>query len=376
MIEETTKRTALGGLRFSVRTLLLVIGVCGIALGWLFSVAHRIGHQRGIVATATAGGGSVRYNYEQSTSCGWERGTPPGPAVVRWFLGDDAFADVTHISMRAVDDSGLGRLHELPMLSSVGAKGNFTDQGLASIAKVARLESLYLDGGTITARGLEELKKCPSLRQLSFYDIDLTAVDLQPLDQLRQLERLLFVRPGQIGDVSFAPLARLASLKHIYLYQVPIGDGAFEHLGRLSSLERLELHKIPVTSAAAEHIARLQNLTFLAIEEAPQFGDSGCAQLANLKQLVELNLRVSGVTDAGMQHLATLTNLRDLNLSNTAVTDAGLHELRQLARLSHLRIGPNVTSTGIERFQRLLPKCHITVDDPTTGQKTYPAHMQ
>jgi len=138
----------------------------------------------------------------------------------------------------------------------------------------------------------------------------------------------------------------------------------------------LELHKIPITNVAAEGIARMHSLTFLTIEEAPQFADSGCAYLAKLKELMELNLRLTGVTDAGVQHLATLTNLRELNLSETAVTDAGLYALRKLQLLKDLRVGPKVTAVGVERFQEALPTCHVTVDDPIAFRKTFPARKQ
>src|SRR5262245_13582471 len=54
------------------------------------------------------------------------------------------------------------------------------------------------------------------------------------------------------------------------------------------------------------------------------------------KDMRELDLRRSRVTDAGLKHLAALTNLKVLSLWYTQVTDVGLKELAPLENLETL----------------------------------------
>jgi hypothetical protein len=51
--------------------------------------------------------------------------------------------------------------------------------------------------------------------------------------------------------------------------------------------------------------------------------------LKDLKNLKELSLKQTDVTDAGLAHLHSLTGLRKLNCGGTGVTPGGLKSLRQ-----------------------------------------------
>src|ERR1700733_7043341 len=53
--------------------------------------------------------------------------------------------------------------------------------------------------------------------------------------------------------------------------------------------------------------------------------DAGLETVGKLKSLVRLHLERTKITDAGLAHLAGLTNLEYLNLYGTAVSDAGLN---------------------------------------------------
>src|SRR5215510_2677141 len=109
-------------LRFSLRTFLLLCVALAIGLGWLGNLLVRVRHQRQIVARIQAAGGDVRYDYELV----WERvdnrnrhKPPPGPKLLRWLLGDDAFAYIEYVHFNynsRFTDADLKPLAELPRL--------------------------------------------------------------------------------------------------------------------------------------------------------------------------------------------------------------------------------------------------------------------
>jgi len=66
-----------------------------------------------------------------------------------------------------------------------------------------------------------------------------------------------------------------------------------------------------------------------------QVGDEGVAHLAKLP-LVLIVLHKTRITDAGLRHLAGIKNLREIHIGETAVTDAGVAALKQA--LPELRV--------------------------------------
>jgi hypothetical protein len=55
-----------------------------------------------------------------------------------------------------------------------------------------------------------------------------------------------------------------------------------------------------------------------------------------------------------------LKNLKELDLGATAVSDTGLVHLGGLTSLTNLSLrGTNVSNKGIEELQKALPKCKI-----------------
>lgn len=82
--------------------------------------------------------------------------------------------------------------------------------------------------------------------------------------------------------------------------------------------------------------------------------DDGLQPLAEINQLVWLNLRGTKITDAGLCHLAQLKSLTQLHLEKTAVTDAGLAQLAGLENLEYLNLyGTQVTDAGLAHLQNL-----------------------
>ncbi|OHB73193.1 MAG: hypothetical protein A2V70_07790 [Planctomycetes bacterium RBG_13_63_9] len=95
-------------------------------------------------------------------------------------------------------------------------------------------------------------------------------------------------------------------------------------------------------------------------------------QMALLEGLSVRVLSLAGtrVTAAGLGHLSGLPKLESLTLVETQITDEGLRQLESLSNLRRMNLtyGPHVSSAGIERLRRALPRTGITARIATPPQ--------
>lgn len=120
----------------------------------------------------------------------------------------------------------------------------------------------------------------------------------------------------------------------------------FEHLASLT------LEGPGIDDQLVPKIAEHVKLTSLMLKNT-MVSDTGIAQLAGLKSLKLIDLRVAPmVTDAAMKPLSEMPELRAVRLLGGGVTDAGLATLLSLPRLSELdlRNCRGVTLRGIEKL--------------------------
>lgn len=119
---------------------------------------------------------------------------------------------------------------------------------------------------------------------------------------------------------------------------------------------------LPITEAEKKAVARLQQAGVLVLRLAMNTNwlyadfslrhqpvrDEELALLADMPNLVELNLAGTNVGDAQMPLIAKLPHLRVLKLQKTSVTDAGLKALRSLKHLEVLNLyGTQVSDQGL-----------------------------
>jgi uncharacterized membrane protein len=93
---------------------------------------------------------------------------------------------------------------------------------------------------------------------------------------------------------------------------------------------------------------------------ATQITDKGVAALEPAKQLRQLRLAETSVTDASIDTLLKLPALESINFQGTKVTDSGVLKLATLTNLKHLYLWQTqVKPETIKALQDKLPKCEI-----------------
>jgi Leucine-rich repeat (LRR) protein len=116
--------------------------------------------------------------------------------------------------------------------------------------------------------------------------------------------------------------------------------------------------------ATDEQLAPLANLTdlvWLDVVET-QITDVGVEKLTSLQKLERLRIDSTSLSDAGLAHIAKLPRLHQLNLERTKITDAGLLELAKMPSLKEVYVpGKNVTPAGVQRLQKACPKLNVII---------------
>jgi hypothetical protein len=300
-------------LRLSVRALIVLVLVVGGGLGWFI---HRATVQRDAVKVIKAAGGEVIYDFEQNVRHFGPSGPPPGPKWLVDFLGVDYFADVTSVTFRTPQ----------------------TDDILAHVGRLRRLERLDAKSSPVTDAGLAHLAGLSELRVLScFGTLELTDAGLAHLAGMKRLEVLWIEGPTRIQGPGMGHLAGLHRLKFLCIDNET--DAGLPNLSRLTGLRKLFIGITKVTDAT---LAQLSRLTWL--EELAFGGETG--------------------SDAEMAHLKALTNLETLQVYGPWFTDAGLAPVSEMNHLSTFFVADttSLTADGLNNLQQQRPALRMGVN--------------
>ena len=123
-------------LRFSIRTLLIVLTIFCVWLSWKVERARK---QREVVAWVQEMGGSVHYGYElYDNTVFLPNAKPPGPEWLRNLLGIDYFGDVRCVFLDGSEVSDVSPLAELTNLEVL----HLTDTSVSDVTPLFGLTSL------------------------------------------------------------------------------------------------------------------------------------------------------------------------------------------------------------------------------------------
>ncbi|MCC9658155.1 adenylate cyclase [Rhodopirellula halodulae] len=139
------------------------------------------------------------------------------------------------------------QITELPMLETVLIdEGVITDKGMETIAEIPELRHVRLRLSPITDAGLEPLLKCETLWFLNLPHSKLTEEGVRSLSKLPKLRQL---RLGStlLGNEVCRALLEVKSLRGIHLIGVPVSDEGLKVLVELPHLESLYLDDSGIT---------------------------------------------------------------------------------------------------------------------------------
>ena len=305
----------LAKIRFSVRGLLAIVLVVSLVLGGL--VVPYLGYRRQI-------DGLKPYNANLTIQPCWQAR----------LIGDTRTGPIIAASFQTIDDAGLvlvSRLADLEELeieefhNCIRIKEIFkpTNAGLAHLKSLGKLRRLSLDPDWLTVEGFRHVGKLVHLEELA-------------LTQSVYHEG----RARPTGD-GLASLKSLSQLRKISLSPYWATDEVINEVGQLVQLEQLEI-TIP-----------------LPCEECSKPTTASLAPLKSLKNLRQLGIYGTGLTDDGLDDVRKLISLEDLTVRNSNITDEGLHRLAGLDRLRSLTLDLTPLEGGGLDYLQELPGLRI-----------------
>jgi internalin A len=238
-----------------------------------------------------------------------------------------------HTWSLAIDDAGLANLSGLTALKRLSLRTNrISDDGLVHLESLTNLKELRLIGVGNDHSGDWDIQ---------YENSKITSAGLVHLARMSRLEAL-FLDRQRIANL--APIRHLSSLRTLGLDHTAIDDSGLEPITSLIGLKTLILDGTAITDASMANLAKLSNLESLSLKFTRLDG-AGMAPLAKLSNLRTLDLSFSTITNAGLSSVGSLSNLENLDLYSTNITDAGVAQLGRLSRCQDILL-PRTTSWG------------------------------
>lgn len=143
------------------------------------------------------------------------------------------------------------------------------------------------------------------------------------------------------------------SIGHPYLRfdvrEGKFGDSGLGHVAQMHDVLLLDLYSTNVTGRGIEHLQALPNLRTLRITGNP-LNESDLTAVAKLSSLKTLVLAYAGITDDGVKHLATMQDIRSIGLYSNAISNAGVAYLAGMKQLVHVELSGNQIDDGAVRY--------------------------
>ncbi len=270
-----------------------------------------------------------------------EKLTPPdGPFYLSLFGAD-------------LKDDDLKVLSKLKNLRRLNLGSIYTISGttLSSLTKLPDLRNLYLYSTTVTNDGLKEICQIKTLRYLDIGNSRITEEALGDLINLRELQSLGLYNIT-LSDKGMKAVSRCQHLTELNLTRTTQTGEGMKALGKLKSLEKLNMTGTSGDSRSDDNlkgISNLKNLKHLNLGGNHDLTDACTKEIGELKSLLNLNLRITKITDEGLKNLASLAEINELYLNGIQCTDKGLPHLSKLKNLETLNLaGTKVTEAGLK----------------------------
>jgi len=256
--------------------------------------------------------------------------------------------------------AGWRRLSELPRLSQLHvAMMPFADLDLAELVVAQpELETLNLWGTVVTDAGIPHLAKLSKLQLLYLNFTKVTGRGLAPLGSLPLLESLGLPSQLSFADEAAKNLSLSPALASLDLQNTNLTDAGLMFLCKIKSLRELNLSGTKITSAGLADLVNLPHLSSLKLLYPP-ISEQGAAFLSQIEELKRLELG-EVQTDKALATLCRLKTLEELHLVCGNISEAGLLALAETKSLKTLVLkGSRLSPDAVEHLRMALPQFDI-----------------
>ncbi|HVX11072.1 MAG TPA: hypothetical protein VHC22_07825 [Pirellulales bacterium] len=235
-------------LQFSIRSLLVAMGLAALLMGLLGVPLFRLRRQIAVSERLQEAG--ARLSWEAADGTVMDR-------LAEKLFGDKAAVHVTEVVWDRVElsPSDLADLEWLDHAQVIDLGwSSVNDDGMVPMRALRHLRYLNIDGATITDRGLGYLSGCRSLERLKAHGAHVTDAGLVHLANLAELENLDLSSTRITGE-HLEPLLQLPALKVLNLNETQLGDASVPVLSRLNQLLWLGVSHTHLSDTARDALA-------------------------------------------------------------------------------------------------------------------------
>ncbi len=324
--------------------------------------------------------------------------------------------------------AGLGSLSRISSLKSLLLEGTgISDDALLEFNTDSGLQELYIVFADVSDKGLSCLRYFPDLSSLVLRIDGISEIGLSHLRQLSKLERLV-IRAEEIGDDCLIYVSKLANLRDLTLRTLLVRGDSTTLLSDLQNLEKLSLGGVMVEPDPefAEHKKRikfsvrdlpllkelsiryegeylefdnlpsltkldisnitcrdedvhgLRNLTSLesiSIKCSEELGDKTLESMTPLKNLIELDVSMSGTTDDGIAHIKSLPRVSFLGMAGGRLTNKALEHISDLKELRYVEFPQSLKDDDLRNLQNLTKLRNLRLGNVTDDGVAYAARL-
>lgn len=289
---------------------------------------------------------------------------------------------------KGITDEGLAHLTGMPRLQELDIRyTNITDKGMEHVGELANLKDLKLQGNHVTQDGLKYISDLEHLQRLDLWgeskyndelfdhiegldlvqlEIDETRTTVEGLKHLKDFPHLqiLSCHALFLTDEIAEIIGGMEDLRSLNLRDTVIGDPGLEHIAKLRKLEKLNLGECAVGDEGVAKLGDVKSLTNLVLWRT-EVGDEGLAALVDLPNLVELNIGelrslASPPTDEGIAALAKIPKLEQIVLDQLFITPAAVDPFKEVKTLKKLSIkNCPLDQSYVDELRKELPNVEI-----------------
>ena len=227
-----------------------------------------------------------------------------------------------------------------------------TDHGLRHLAGMKNLLTLTLDYNLrVTSAGLKYLEHLSRLTDLSLNKCDITDDGLASVGQIQRLDSLE-LNGTPITSVGLAHLEQLSGLGTLALADTQVDDAGVCSLARIEFLHDLDLSGCTITGSGLRSCRELRALKL----DRVIITDSLLDELQQLP-LLTLSLNGSNIDNEDLRTLASIPNLRELSICNCPIDDSAIEILNTFPELALIVVTKGTLS---EQGTRASNRIHVS----------------
>jgi hypothetical protein len=219
------------------------------------------------------------------------------------------------------------------IVAALAARGVFVNEGRKRIT-ISPEASKGLTGADL--RNIFE--KITARFEITAVYLENTAFDDSTVNELTYMNRRLhtaYLNGTSITDRGLAWLDSTPNLVVVNVAHTRITDKGLGRIGRVRDLISLDASRTDITDAGLRQLVGLEHLHWITLDDT-KITDEGAKTIAKIPHLRQVSLARTRITDRGLEYLSGLKDLENLYLEGTGITDAGTACLMRCTKLQRL----------------------------------------